>query len=393
MYSSLASRSYTSTFVFYSYLSTLCFFFFFLMIRRPPRSTLFPYTTLFRSSVERPVQNIACESRRCASNGWSAPSRRQSICRARATATAEVFRAISSASSRAVGRSASGATTRLTRPPARASSPSKTRPVRTHSAAWLGPTRRGRNQVEHASGTTPRRVKTKPMRAAVEAIRTSMGRVSVIPKPTAGPLIAAITGFFMSKIRSVTRPPPSSWRSAGSARPPAARSNVPPPAERSAPAQNARPAPVTITARTGASASAASKASTRSPSVVAVTAVGFSGRASVTSATPAATSYRISAKPIAARASGAEESDAELFAGARRGGRRGRGGRRRELLELGRHRAREQAHVPLRLAVVHAGVAEDADEGVVADAAPHVEDLLVALLGRAPDLEVHEVLD
>src|SRR2546422_11520203 len=31
-----------------------CFyFFFFLMIRRPPRSTLFPYTTLFRSVLER----------------------------------------------------------------------------------------------------------------------------------------------------------------------------------------------------------------------------------------------------------------------------------------------------------------------------------------------------
>src|SRR2546426_8590216 len=29
------------------------FFFFFLMIRRPPRSTLFPYTTLFRSNWER----------------------------------------------------------------------------------------------------------------------------------------------------------------------------------------------------------------------------------------------------------------------------------------------------------------------------------------------------
>src|SRR4249920_4113970 len=29
------------------------FFFFFLMIRRPPRSTLFPYTTLFRSTVAR----------------------------------------------------------------------------------------------------------------------------------------------------------------------------------------------------------------------------------------------------------------------------------------------------------------------------------------------------
>src|SRR5256885_11859085 len=30
----------------------LFFFFFFLMIRRPPRSTLFPYTTLFRSNVQ-----------------------------------------------------------------------------------------------------------------------------------------------------------------------------------------------------------------------------------------------------------------------------------------------------------------------------------------------------
>src|SRR2546425_9982915 len=33
-------------------LHTSLFFFFFLMIRRPPRSTLFPYTTLFRSAQE-----------------------------------------------------------------------------------------------------------------------------------------------------------------------------------------------------------------------------------------------------------------------------------------------------------------------------------------------------
>src|ERR1051326_8887686 len=42
-----------------SCLFLLCVFFFLLMIRRPPRSTLFPYTTLFRSSwqsnVERPL--------------------------------------------------------------------------------------------------------------------------------------------------------------------------------------------------------------------------------------------------------------------------------------------------------------------------------------------------
>src|SRR6266545_6175271 len=37
------------------------FFFFFLMIRRPPRSTLFPYTTLFRSTHGR-----ARPGRRCA---------------------------------------------------------------------------------------------------------------------------------------------------------------------------------------------------------------------------------------------------------------------------------------------------------------------------------------
>src|SRR3712207_9111159 len=33
------------------FVTLMCFFIFFLMIRRPPRSTLFPYTTLFRSNV------------------------------------------------------------------------------------------------------------------------------------------------------------------------------------------------------------------------------------------------------------------------------------------------------------------------------------------------------
>src|SRR3712207_8572763 len=37
------------------------FFFFFLMIRRPPRSTLFPYTTLFRSKGHRGVRGRALE--------------------------------------------------------------------------------------------------------------------------------------------------------------------------------------------------------------------------------------------------------------------------------------------------------------------------------------------
>src|SRR6266581_6459991 len=38
--------------------------FFFLMIRRPPRSTLFPYTTLFRSTVPRRPGRSACAADR-----------------------------------------------------------------------------------------------------------------------------------------------------------------------------------------------------------------------------------------------------------------------------------------------------------------------------------------
>src|SRR6266478_8103300 len=40
-------------FLIISFYSFFISFFFFLMIRRPPRSTLFPYTTLFRSHHRR----------------------------------------------------------------------------------------------------------------------------------------------------------------------------------------------------------------------------------------------------------------------------------------------------------------------------------------------------
>src|SRR6266487_5502923 len=44
--------------------SCSCRFFFFLMIRRPPRSTLFPYTTLFRSkSAHQFITSLAGEKR------------------------------------------------------------------------------------------------------------------------------------------------------------------------------------------------------------------------------------------------------------------------------------------------------------------------------------------
>src|SRR5438046_10244338 len=41
---------------------SLVFFLFFLMLRRPPRSTLFPYTTLFRSHGARHVEQAVCPS-------------------------------------------------------------------------------------------------------------------------------------------------------------------------------------------------------------------------------------------------------------------------------------------------------------------------------------------
>src|SRR2546430_3718114 len=41
----------TTLFYYFAYHIFSIFFFFFLMIRRPPRSTLFPYTTLFRSAM------------------------------------------------------------------------------------------------------------------------------------------------------------------------------------------------------------------------------------------------------------------------------------------------------------------------------------------------------
>src|SRR2546425_5847683 len=93
----------------------------------------------------------------------------------RATETADVLSAISRASARAAGSSASGSSTRLTRPPARASSAENTRPVYVHSAACATPTSRGRNHVLAASGTTPRRANTKPIFAVLEARRTSIG--------------------------------------------------------------------------------------------------------------------------------------------------------------------------------------------------------------------------
>src|SRR5438445_5623827 len=68
----------------HSHLSLLFhFFFFFLMIRRPPRSTLFPYTTLFRSGKgipfdrpQQPMMSLTNSARRFSSSTWRRTDRK-----------------------------------------------------------------------------------------------------------------------------------------------------------------------------------------------------------------------------------------------------------------------------------------------------------------------------
>src|SRR5450432_4608178 len=74
-------------FIFYYYfLFSLFFFFFFLMIRRPPRSTLFPYTTLFRSepwegSQTLPRRARPSKARRSEEHTSELQSRSDLVCR------------------------------------------------------------------------------------------------------------------------------------------------------------------------------------------------------------------------------------------------------------------------------------------------------------------------
>src|SRR2546430_14025603 len=62
-----------------AYRSLALLFFFFLMIRRPPRSTLFPYTTLFRSrDGRRPCRRSPGRPFRSSRGGRARRCRRRS---------------------------------------------------------------------------------------------------------------------------------------------------------------------------------------------------------------------------------------------------------------------------------------------------------------------------
>src|SRR2546430_12963808 len=67
---------------FYLYHARLFLFFFFLMIRRPPRSTLFPYTTLFRSRRPARVEPLRAREPSDAGDRRHTPRhrRRRKVC-------------------------------------------------------------------------------------------------------------------------------------------------------------------------------------------------------------------------------------------------------------------------------------------------------------------------
>src|SRR6266487_4490678 len=102
-------------FVILEFVVGLCFlFFFFLMIRRPPRSTLFPYTTLFRTSTSWSTLSgeraCICASRPgpptaaiSSSSGISAPRTSLAACRIDARMIAPESMTVPSRSKRTTG--------------------------------------------------------------------------------------------------------------------------------------------------------------------------------------------------------------------------------------------------------------------------------------------------
>src|SRR5207244_10940607 len=57
-----------------------CFYFLFLLLPHPPRSPLFPYTTLFRSSISIPGRRVLSSHAQTPSNAGSSASVRICLC-------------------------------------------------------------------------------------------------------------------------------------------------------------------------------------------------------------------------------------------------------------------------------------------------------------------------
>src|SRR5258705_4815977 len=122
------------------------------------------------------------------------------------------------------------------------------------------------------------RLKTAPIEASVEAMRTSHARARRAPPPAAGPLTAAMTGLGEDTI-AWTMPAPLLTSALALFRSRVVRMSLS--SVRSAPAQKLRPAPVSTITRHDASSAAARIASATPAATVASKAFKTSGRSRV----------------------------------------------------------------------------------------------------------------
>ena len=192
--------------------------------------------------VELPGQ---VESSQCA---------RARLCRARQSGAESAIAAHSSAS----GSTAPSSTARFTRPIRSASAPSRILPVKRRSAAWAGPTIRGRVQVAPMPGWMPRRVKLRPS-LALERRSGCRGRAMQNPAPMAAPSRRRWSDVQAAQARYSRRNGASTRRLTpgivSGLRIPPGHALDP---RRSPPAEKTRPAPVITTARRMASPASAS---------------------------------------------------------------------------------------------------------------------------------------
>src|SRR4051794_4716224 len=191
-------------------------------------------------------------------------------------------------------RSPSGMT-RLIRPHSSAVRAGTRSPSIAISAALAKPIRSGMRKLEPPSGTRPMFTNASIRYDDWAASTRSQESAKESPMPTAGPLIAAIAGFGM-----VRSPSMIGWKRSSRARLIAGRpsSSGSKPALRSAPLQNARPLPVSTTARVSSSPAACWTASRNSSPRSLSTAFIASGRLSVSVVTPPRRSISTFMRPI-----------------------------------------------------------------------------------------------
>src|SRR2546427_1520563 len=146
------------------------FLFFFLMIRRPPRSTLFPYTTLFRSTdthIKAPANSWSWRGARLESRG--AERYEGYTTRSQNTRNADSASHGNVAANRYTGINQGDA---LTTPSRHRTTGSQNKtPVAKKLAAWTSCHQRERTPSSNTAGTCH------PIRAATGASQQTTGRV------------------------------------------------------------------------------------------------------------------------------------------------------------------------------------------------------------------------